>query len=101
MPGKLDDSELYQRITSTDPDERMPPPKSGKTLSAAEIAKLKTWIEAGGRVSGALGVPAPRAPAAARGEERGLVPYADRPVHPGPARSRGTQAVARGRQGHA
>ena len=62
VPGKLDDSELYQRITATDADERMPPPKSGKTLSAAEVGKLKTWIEAGGRVSRALGVfAAPRA----------------------------------------
>jgi hypothetical protein len=47
VPAKLDDSELYQRITSTDPDQRMPPPKSGKILSAAEVAKIKTWIEQG------------------------------------------------------
>ena len=69
VPGKLDDSELYRRITSDDPDERMPPPKSGKSLSAAEIARLKTWIEAGGRISRALGVSAPGAPAAAAGQE--------------------------------
>ena len=52
MPGKLDESELYQRITSTDPDERMPPPKSGKSLSAAEVARLKTWIEEGAEYQG-------------------------------------------------
>ncbi len=47
MPGKLDESELYQRINATDADERMPPPKSGKSLSAAEIGKIKAWIEQG------------------------------------------------------
>ena len=56
VPGKLDDSELYQRITADDPDERMPPPKSGKTLSAAEVAQLKTWIEQGAEYQGTLGV---------------------------------------------
>ena len=52
VAGKLDDSELYQRINATDPDERMPPPKSGKTLSAAEVDKLKTWIEMGAEYQG-------------------------------------------------
>jgi hypothetical protein len=47
VPGNLDDSELYQRIISDDPDERMPPPKSGKTLTASEVARLKAWIEQG------------------------------------------------------
>jgi hypothetical protein len=47
VPGKLDESELYRRIKSDDPDERMPPPKSGKSLSAVEITRLKTWIEEG------------------------------------------------------
>ncbi len=47
VPGKIDDGELYSRITSDDPEERMPPPQSGKSLSAAEIARIKTWIEQG------------------------------------------------------
>ena len=47
VPGKLDDSELYRRITSDDPDEQMPPAKSGKALTAGESAKLKAWIEQG------------------------------------------------------
>ena len=62
VPGKLDESELYQRITSTDPDERMPPPKSGKTLSAAEVAKLKTWIEEGAEYQGHWAFLAPERP---------------------------------------
>src|SRR5262245_36748525 len=34
VPGKLNDSELYRRITSKDPRERMPPAKHGKQLTA-------------------------------------------------------------------
>jgi mono/diheme cytochrome c family protein len=48
VPGQIDESELYRRITSKDPEERMPPPKSGKSLSLAEVSRLKTWIEEGG-----------------------------------------------------
>ena len=51
-PGKLEESELYARITSTDADVRMPPKASGKSLSAAEIGKLKQWIEQGAMYEG-------------------------------------------------
>ncbi len=47
VPGNLADSELVRRIGSTDPDEQMPPPKSGRTVSAAQIALLKNWVAAG------------------------------------------------------
>ena len=46
-PGDAAHSEIVRRITSTDPDEMMPPPKSNLALSAAEIALLKRWIEQG------------------------------------------------------
>jgi len=52
VPGKIDESELFRRINSDDPEERMPPPKSGKSLSAAEVSRLKTWIEEGGEYQG-------------------------------------------------
>ncbi|MEM7234359.1 MAG: PSD1 and planctomycete cytochrome C domain-containing protein [Planctomycetota bacterium] len=38
---------LLQRVTSKDPSERMPPADSKKTLSPAEIAILKSWVEQG------------------------------------------------------
>ena len=41
VPGKPEESELYQRIIAEDADERMPPAKSGKSLSAAEVAVLQ------------------------------------------------------------
>jgi cytochrome c553 len=47
VPGKPDESELFRRITSDEPQERMPDPNSGKSLSPAQIALIKAWIEQG------------------------------------------------------
>src|SRR5436190_24360841 len=38
VPGSPDKSELIARITNEDPDEYMPPAKTGKKLSQAQIA---------------------------------------------------------------
>ncbi len=46
-PGKPDKSELVARIAAKDEADRMPPAKSGKKLTAAEIATLTKWIEQG------------------------------------------------------
>lgn len=51
-PGKLDESELFRRISSLDDDERMPPPGSNKELSPHEIAILRRWIEQGANYQG-------------------------------------------------
>ncbi|MBA3312721.1 MAG: DUF1549 domain-containing protein [Planctomycetaceae bacterium] len=47
VSGDPDASELIARITSTDPDLRMPPADSGKSLSPAEIKLLTRWIDEG------------------------------------------------------
>lgn len=47
VPGKSGESELIQRITSTDDSTRMPPPDSGKTLTPEQIETLKRWIDEG------------------------------------------------------
>ncbi|HYR57796.1 MAG TPA: PSD1 and planctomycete cytochrome C domain-containing protein, partial [Chthoniobacteraceae bacterium] len=47
VPGKLDESEFHVRIHSTDKDEQMPPPDSGKKIDARQIAILDKWIEQG------------------------------------------------------
>lgn len=47
VPGDPSASELVRRITSNDPDLQMPPPATGKTLTADEIAALTTWIRGG------------------------------------------------------
>ena len=46
-PGKPDASELLKRVTATDPNELMPPAKTGKQLTAAELARLRRWVEEG------------------------------------------------------
>ena len=46
-PGKISDSELWLRVTSDDPDLRMPPPDSNLALTTEEISVLKRWIEQG------------------------------------------------------
>lgn len=47
VPGEPDQSELIQRINSTDPEVQMPPPATGKTLTAAEKELLTQWIASG------------------------------------------------------
>ncbi|MFO1436847.1 MAG: DUF1553 domain-containing protein [Verrucomicrobiaceae bacterium] len=47
LAGKADASPLFQRITSTDDDERMPP--KGDGLKPEEIALLKSWIDSGAK----------------------------------------------------
>ncbi|MDA1052244.1 MAG: PSD1 and planctomycete cytochrome C domain-containing protein [Planctomycetota bacterium] len=47
VPDKPDDSELLRRIFSEDPDERMPPPDSGESLTEEEKQQLRRWINDG------------------------------------------------------
>ncbi len=47
VPGKLDDSDMHERIHSSDPDDIMPPPKSERKLSARQIAILDRWVAQG------------------------------------------------------
>ena len=47
VPGHPEKSALVERIESADKDDQMPPPKSHKTLAAAEKAILKRWIAEG------------------------------------------------------
>ena len=45
----LDDSEVYQRITSTDATDRMPTGKDAAPLLPEQIALIKRWIEEGAK----------------------------------------------------
>ena len=47
VPGQSGASALIQRAISHDPDEVMPPPKSGKQLTPTQIDKLRQWIDQG------------------------------------------------------
>ncbi len=46
-PSNADESELYRRVSSVDPDVRMPPPESKLALDDQQIALLKRWIDEG------------------------------------------------------
>src|SRR5687768_18587287 len=46
-PGHPDASEVWRRITSDDPDERMPPAGSPAALSDAQKTTIRAWIEQG------------------------------------------------------
>lgn len=47
VPGRPEASEMLARITSSDPDQRMPPPEAHKEVSASELATLREWIRQG------------------------------------------------------
>jgi mono/diheme cytochrome c family protein len=47
QPGYPEQSEMIRRITATDPDDVMPPPKTGKQLTPAEIGLIRRWIQQG------------------------------------------------------
>ena len=47
VPGNPDASLLMQRILSDNPEERMPPPSTGKSITPKQVAMLKRWIASG------------------------------------------------------
>ncbi len=47
VPGNPEASEAYQRILSTDKNERMPPPSSNLSLTDTQIQLIKKWIRQG------------------------------------------------------
>jgi len=52
VPGQPDASQLIRRILEDDPDERMPPAKTRKTISKREALLLRKWIEEGAEYAG-------------------------------------------------
>jgi len=49
VPGDVAGSLLHQRITSTDPETKMPPAASGHDLSATQVELLTAWIQQGAK----------------------------------------------------
>jgi hypothetical protein len=47
VPGSVEESALWERVTSRDDSMRMPP--EGKSLTDAELAILREWIESGAK----------------------------------------------------
>ena len=46
-PGDREESSLWHRINSTDPDDQMPPPESNHKLTREEIDLIGQWIDEG------------------------------------------------------
>lgn len=47
VPGNPDRSDMWDRISTDDPDLIMPPPESGEPLSTEEQKRIRDWIEQG------------------------------------------------------
>src|SRR4051812_41306425 len=47
VPADLEHSTLVARVTSSDPDEIMPPRKDGKPLSKEQVDTLVRWVKEG------------------------------------------------------
>ena len=47
VAGDAQESEAYRRLVSDDPDLKMPPPASKKSMSPEEIEKIRLWIDSG------------------------------------------------------
>jgi hypothetical protein len=78
VPGKAEESELLKRITTTDPDEVMPP--KGEKLTAAQAELLRRWIAEG----------------AVWPEDAALKHWSFQPIsHPQPPAQRNPHAVVR------
>ena len=45
--GNPGDSEIFEKITDNDPDDKMPPPSSGISLTQAQIDLIYNWIAQG------------------------------------------------------
>src|SRR5579871_1350559 len=69
VPGHPEKSELYQRITTDNPDDRMPEPKSNKRLAPRQIAMIKKWIEQGADWEGHWAFTPPKRPAVPKADE--------------------------------
>jgi len=49
VPGKSAESELVRRVSNNDPEEVMPPPKSNRKLTPAQIDLLRRWVDQGAK----------------------------------------------------
>jgi len=48
-PGAPEESELIRRLLTHDPDDRMPPAETGKTVTPAQAELVRRWVAQGAR----------------------------------------------------
>jgi mono/diheme cytochrome c family protein len=63
VPGKPAESALWKRITTTNPDDLMPPAETHKKLTERQIALFKQWIEEGANFKSHWAFETPKRPA--------------------------------------
>jgi Protein of unknown function (DUF1553)/Protein of unknown function (DUF1549)/Planctomycete cytochrome C len=73
VPGKPKAGELWDRITSTDREQTMPPAGAGKPLTKAEATTLEVWIAQGAEFEPHWAFTPPSHPAAPRVRHREIV----------------------------
>jgi hypothetical protein len=73
VKGNPKGSRLFQRITTKDPDDLMPPPKSHKTLDARQIEMVRNWITEGAPWQAHWSFIAPKRPSLPAVKTRGWV----------------------------
>jgi mono/diheme cytochrome c family protein len=73
VPGKPAESELWRRVTATDPDDVMPPPDSHKTLKPEQKELIRKWIVAGAPWQGHWAFVKPDRPPLPRVKDRAWV----------------------------
>jgi len=94
VPGKPEESTLIDRITSTEPDEKMPPANSEKKLTPNQIEILRRWVASGAEYKGHWAYEKPlktEPPAAASSQaiDRFIVAkLAEKGLHPSPKADR-------------
>ena len=62
VPGDAAASRLIARITSSDPDQVMPPPSTGHRLTEAQVESVRRWIDEGATMETHWAYLAPRRP---------------------------------------
>ncbi len=70
-PGDSSHSELYLKISSSDPRFRMPPVFANRTLTAQQIETIKEWIDQGAKWERHWAWIAPERPAAPEVQDKG------------------------------
>jgi len=73
VSGKPGESLLWELVSSTDPDEIMPPPESHKELKNEEKELIRRWIQQGARYEGHWAFITPRLPPIPPVEEKNPV----------------------------
>ena len=73
VPGDPDASRLLQVVSSTDPEEHMPPAATGKQLSSSQTEVLRRWIQQGAEWKGHWSHQRPEDPAVPSVQARGWV----------------------------